>query len=98
MKKISVICVDCESDYIDSLLLGQTYQNLEVVEAQTGREFYYDIAEYIQASDSEYICFLEPGQRIKPEKIQKMLDYAEKMQGADVFFCNRNYIDRKSVV
>ncbi|MCI8494309.1 MAG: hypothetical protein HFI74_01310 [Lachnospiraceae bacterium] len=98
MKKISVICVDCESDYIDSLLLGQTYQNLEVVEAQTGREFYYDIAEYIQASDSEYICFLEPGQRIKPEKIQKMLDYAEKMQGADVFFCNRNYMEEDGTI
>ncbi len=98
MKKVSVICVDCEYDYIDNVLIEQTYPYLEVVEAVTGREFYPDIAEYCKSADSDYICFLEPGQRMKPDKIQNMVEYAEKIPDADVVFCNRNYIEEDGVI
>ena len=64
MKKVSVICVDCEYDYIDTVLIEQAYPNLEIVEAVTGKEFYQDIVEYCKSTDSDYVCFLEPGQRI----------------------------------
>ena len=39
MRKVSVICIGCESDYIDQTLTAQTYQNLEVVEAAIGGVF-----------------------------------------------------------
>lgn len=93
MKKVSVICVDCEDDYIDRVLIDQTYQNLEVVKTITGEEFYQDITEYCESTDSEYICFLEPNQKIDSQKIQKMVEYAEKIENADIIFCNRNYIE-----
>lgn len=91
--KISVVCVDCESDYIDRVLSEQTYQNLEVVCAVTGEDFYQDIAEYCRDTDSEYICFLEPNYEMKPDKIQRMMEYALRMPGAEVIFCSRNYIE-----
>lgn len=93
MKKVSVICIDCEPGFIDILLGMQTYANLEVVRAETGREFYQDIAEYCDNTDSDYICFLEPGQLIGKNKISDMVEYAEKMNAADVIFCLRNYCE-----
>ena len=93
MKKISVICIDCESNYIDEVLLGQTYRNLEVVEAVTGKDFYEDIAMYCAETDSDYICFLEPGQRLEADKIIKMTEYAEKFPEAAAILCCRNYIE-----
>lgn len=91
MKKVSVICIDCGSEYIDDRLGNQTYSNLEVVEAVTGSEFYQDITDYCESTDSDYITFLEPGQWLGPDKIKNMVEYAEKLTSADVFFCNRNY-------
>lgn len=93
MKKISVICIDCEPNYIDEVLLGQTYRNLEVVEAVTGKDFYEDIAMYCAETDSDYICFLEPGQRLEADKIIKMTEYAEKFPEAAAILCCRNYIE-----
>lgn len=93
MKKVSVICIDCDSDYIDRALATQTYQNLEVVEMATGKDFYEDIAGYCASTDSEYICFLEPGQLLAPNKIQCMVEYAEKLKDAEVIFCYRGYVE-----
>lgn len=98
MKKVSVICIDCEPDYIDQALSGQTYEHLEVVEAATGKDFYQDIVEYCGTTDSDYICFLEQNQRIAPDKIQKMVEYAEKYITATVLFCNRNYIEKDGTI
>ncbi len=98
MKKVSVICVDCEYDYIDTVLIEQAYPNLEIVEAVTGKEFYQDIVEYCKSTDSDYVCFLEPGQRMRPDKIQSMVEYAEKMPDAEVIFCNRNYIEEDGAI
>ena len=64
MKQISVICIDCESNFIDNTLLAQTYKNLEIVETQTGADFYKDISEYCEQTDSEYICFFKKRQNI----------------------------------
>lgn len=98
MKKVSVICIDCESDYIDKVLIEQTCQNIEVVETTTGKEFYQDIVEYCESTDSDYICFLEPNQKLQPNKIQKMVEYAELAQTAEVVFCNRNYIESDGTI
>ncbi len=93
MKKVSVICIDCDSSYIDRMLAVQTYANLEVVETTTGIDFYEDIAGYCASTDSDYICFLEPGQLLAPNKIQCMVEYAEKLKEAAVFFCYREYVE-----
>ena len=53
MKKVSVICIDCGSEYIDDRLGNQTYSNLEVVEAVTGSEFYQYITDYVVFTDSD---------------------------------------------
>ncbi len=100
MKKVSVICVNCAPDYIDNVLIRQTYENLEVVEAVTGKEFYQDIVDYCETTDSDYICFLEAGQLLAANKIQRMVEYAEQIEqaaievgGAAVIFCNRVYLE-----
>ncbi len=100
MKKVSVICIDCTSDYIDNVLIKQTYENLEVVEAVTGKEFYQDIVDYCETTDSDYICFLEADQILAANKIQRMVEYAEKIEqlaegvgGTAVIFCNRVYLE-----
>lgn len=93
MKKVSVICIDCDSNYIDRMLTEQTYQDLEVVETTTGIDFYEDIAGYCASTDSDYICFLEPGQLLAPNKIQGMVEYAEKLKDAEVIFCYRGYVE-----
>lgn len=98
MKKVSVICVDCQQDHIDEILSEQTYQNLEVVEAVTGREFYQDIVDYCNSTDCDYICFLEPNQKLHSDKIQKMVEYAEKISNAEIVFCNRNYIENDGTI
>lgn len=97
MKKVSVICIDCDSSYIDRALVPQTYQNLEVVETTTGVDFYEDIAGYCASTDSDYICFLEPGQVLAPDKIQCMVEYAEKLKDAAVIFCYRGYVEPDGV-
>ncbi len=93
MKKVSVICVDCDSSYIDRMLAEQTHTNLEVVETTTGKDFYEDIAGYCASTDSDYICFLEPGQLLAPNKIACMVEYAQKLPDAAVIFCYRGYIE-----
>ena len=57
MKKVSVICIDCEPGFIDILLGMQTYTDLEAVRTETGRDFYQDIVDYCENTDSDYICF-----------------------------------------
>ncbi len=98
MKKVSVICIDCDSDYIDDRLGNQTYPNLEVVEAVTGKDFYQDIVEYCEYTDSEYICFLEDGQWMVPDKIKLMVEYADRLRDAAVLFCHRNYAEKDGTV
>lgn len=93
MKKVSVICIDCEPGFIDILLGMQTYTDLEAVRTETGRDFYQDIVDYCENTDSDYICFLEPGQLIGKDKISDMVEYAEKMNEAAVMFCLRNYCE-----
>lgn len=100
MKKVSVVCIDCASDYIDNALIKQAYENLEVVEAVTGKEFYQDIVDYCETTDSDYICFLEAGQLLVANKIRRMVEYAEQIEqaakevgGAAVIFCNRVYLE-----
>lgn len=96
--RVSVICIDCESDYIDNILAGQTYQNLEIVEATSGNDFYQDIADYCEETESEYISFLEPGQKLDADKIKKMVEYAEEREMAEIIFCNRNYIEKDGTI
>lgn len=91
MKKVSVICIDCESNYIDRMLGIQTYQNLEVVEVVTGKDFYQDIAEYCETTDSDFICFLESNQIVNSTKIQKMVENAGRYMEAAVILCGRCY-------
>lgn len=98
MKKVSVICIDCESDYINFMLGRQTYPNLEVVEAVTGKDFYQDIVDYCENTDSDYISFLEPGQWLGPDKIKDMVEYAEKLERAEVILCYRNYTETDGTV
>lgn len=93
MKKISVVCIDCEPNYIDEVLARQSYENLEVVEAKTGKGFYEDIVEYCGHTDSDYICFLEPGQLLDDKKVQNMAEYAERFPAASVICCGRIYIE-----
>ncbi len=93
MKKVSVICIDCDSAYIDDRLGNQTYSNLEVVEAVTGKDFYQDIVEYCENTDSEYISFLESGQWLAPDKIKDMVEYAEQFDRAAVISCYRDHAE-----
>jgi hypothetical protein len=97
MKKVSVICIDCDDSYIDRTLAAQTYQNLEVVKTATGVDFYEDIAGYCAGTDSDYICFLEPGQLLAPNKIECMVEYADKFVDAAVTFCYRGYVEADGV-
>ncbi|MCI9446004.1 MAG: hypothetical protein HFH36_01170 [Lachnospiraceae bacterium] len=93
MKKISVICIDCEPSYIDEMLQRQSYEHLEVVEAKTGKGFYEDIAEYCMQTDSDYVCFLELGQLLDGNKIKEMAGYAGRFPTASVICCGRIYIE-----
>ncbi len=97
MHQISVICIDCPSDYIDTTLLAQTYANLEVVKTQTGKDFYEDIIQYLNQTDSEYICFLEPNMNLSKDKIKKMADYLENTT-ANIILCYRNYMEEDGTI
>lgn len=98
MKKVSVICIECAPEYIDDRLGNQTYPNLEIVETVTGKDFYQDIIEYCENTDSDYITFLEPGQWMVPDKIKDMVEYAEQFKRAEVTFCYRSYAEWNATV
>lgn len=98
MKKVSVICIDCDSVYIDLMLGRQTYTNLEVVEAATGKDFYQDIVDYCESTDSDYICFLENRQLIGNHKINNMVAYAERTKDAEVVLCLRSHCEEDGML
>lgn len=97
-RKVSVICIDCDSNMIDQKLMSQTYGNLEVVEAATGAEFFSDIAGYIDTTDSDYICFLEKRTAYMPQMIETMMSHLEENAGVGTVLCGRNYIDAEGTV
>lgn len=65
---------------------------------QLGGGIYQDIADYCENTDSDYICFLEPGHRLCSDKIEKMVEYAQNMGQADIILCNRNFIEEDNTV
>ena len=87
--KVSIICIDCEDSYIDATLAGIEYGNLDVVKTVSGLELLEDVFGYAQNTDSKYITFLLPEQKLKEGKIGLMVKMLELVEGIDMVICNR---------
>lgn len=92
-EKISIICIDCEPDAIDRALSLQTYENIEVVEVVTGKDFFDDVITYIRETDSIYVTFLEEQQILAPDWLTKRKEYMDRMLGAGAVSCVRNWVE-----
>lgn len=89
--KVSIICIGCEDEYIDAVIGGITYGNMEVVKTEAGAELLEDVFGYARNTDSKYISFLIPDQRFTADKILVMVEKLEADPDADVLLCNRNF-------
>lgn len=89
---VSLICLNCPDDMIDNFLSEQTYSNLEIVRTSP-EDSYKDIIEYISATTSKYICFLESNHTYTSTKIADMVWHLEQLPDIQTAICPRNFID-----
>lgn len=94
---VSLICLSCPDEYIDEYLSRQVYSNIEVVRT-TQEDSFRDIIDYISATESKYICFLEPNHYNDSYKIFKMVKELEKLQSVNICITPRNYIDSSGTI
>ncbi len=93
-KKISMICINCDDNYIDKVLSESSYRNIEIVKSNWEEDSFEDLLTYINDTDSTYISFLEPNQYISTERNLIMSDYLECNMDADVCIAGRNITDK----
>lgn len=98
MAMFSVICIDCDSDFIDEQLIKQGIPDLEVVEIATGEEFFDDINQYLNSTESEYIFFLENTSVLDANHMVKVMDCIVNFPQADYIFTPVKYIDSEGVI
>lgn len=94
---VSLICLHCTDDFVESFLEQQNYCNLEIVHA-TEDTSYEDIVNYIRNTSSKYICFLETNHSYTSEKIAEMVWRTEIHSGIDFTICPRNFIDSENTM
>lgn len=92
-KKISMICIDCEEEYINTILTQSNYGNIELVKVSWKEDSLEDLLDYIYNTDSEYICFIEQNQVYDKNKLFEMSKYLQNSKNIDVCICFRNYVD-----
>lgn len=94
---VSLICLNCTDNFVDEFISHQNYINLEVV--RTGKEdSYADIIDYMQNTQSKYICFLEMNHSYDKNKIAEMVWYLETTPGIDLVVTPRTFIDSNGIV
>lgn len=94
---VSLICLNVPDDYIDTFLSEQTYCNLEVVRTSSSDSF-ADIINYINTTNSKYICFLEANQRYDSTKIANMVLTMEQKNNLDLCITPRNFINSQGTI
>lgn len=98
MALISVICIDCDSDFIDEQLVVQGMPDLEVVEIETGKDFFDDINHYLTTTDSEYVFFLENTTIFDKYHMVTVVNLIIKFPSADFIFSPQKYIDEEGII
>ncbi len=89
--EITLICVDCTDEAIDSQVAMLAYPRLNVVKATSGPDLLPDILQFSREAESKYICFLEPGQHIEADKLERMAKYMEENAIIEGVICRRDY-------
>lgn len=93
--KVSIICLDCSDECIADFLGKQNYKNLEAVKLKTSQNMMMDIVNYINGTDSKYVCFLEEGQIYDNDKIALLVSKLEEIDHVPVTICERYYLDEE---
>ncbi len=95
--QVSLICLNCSDNYVDEFLSRQLYSNLEVVRTLPEDSF-EDIIQYINTTDSKYLCFCEPNHQYDSSKILDMVSFFEQTPSIDLMIAPRNFIDSFATV
>lgn len=95
--QVSLICLNVPDEMIDEYLSRQNYINLEIVRTTTS-DSYSDIIDYLQQTQSKYICFWEPDYSCSSNKISEMVSYMENQSEANVCVCQRNFMDHSGAI
>lgn len=96
--KVSIICIDCSDEYIADFLEKQNYKNLEAVKLKTSQNMMMDVVNYINGTDSKYVCFLEERQIYDEDKIALLVSKLEEIDHVFVAVCERYYLDEENNV
>ncbi len=97
-KKISMICIDCEEEYINNTIMQSNYGNIEQVNVHWNEDSLEDVLDYIYNTDSEYICFVQPNQVFSKDRLIEMSKYLRNNKSTDACICSRNYVDNNGNV
>lgn len=94
---VTLICIQCDSDYIDDFVIQQQYKNLDVIDISSA-DCENDILSCIQSAHSKYVSFLEPNHKYNAAKLSTMVFMAESRPELDGMLCTRNFIDTDDTI
>lgn len=94
---VSLICLNCTENFSDEFISQQNYINLEVVRTDE-EDSYADIIDYMQNTQSKYICFLEMNHSYNENKIAEMVWNLETASDINLVITPRSFTDSKGTV
>lgn len=87
--KVSIVCIGCEDTYIDSQLCNLIYDNVEIVKTEESSELLSELLAYAEDTESQYITFLIPHQKMNKGKVELMMERLATRNDMDLVVCDR---------
>lgn len=87
---VTMICLDCDKDRIQQIeQLG--YKNLKIAQVDMQTEGMRKVFQIILDDTNPYITFAEKNRNSSDDKLEKMVEYLEKVSKADTVLCFWEY-------